>query len=450
MNKNNTLRYYVTPLVALMAVALFSSCSDQPPRITPKQVYSAPPAYDYPINNPYAATIIGMPPKMKVDYSAVPKAEDESLMLFPDRDIPEGFWYDRGGLHYAQLLQSTPAPVVYVIPGTGGDIHSENMRTLTGMLYTAGFSVVLLPSPTHPDFILNASRNFIVGRPPQDAQDLYRAMTQINARIAAQTTVTGTMLIGYSLGAMDAAYTAKLDDAQGALHFRRVMLINPPWSLYSSMHTLDTLLYSALPGGINEADRFLKSAIRRLSSVNQSADALDFQNERVLLDAYQKYKPSDRRLSTTIGISFRLAAANMIFTSDVMCHCGYIFPKNAEFTTSTPLNDYFAVAIRTSFRNYFDDIYTDTFRAENPGLTKQELIDEGSFAAIAPYIENHPKIGMITNADDIILAPGELNKLKAVFGRNATVYPNGGHMGNLGDPAVAYHIVQFLTQREGL
>ncbi len=445
MKKNMGDAHALLQGMLLLAVMLISSCSPQPALPPSKQALSGPPAYDYPIDNPYAATIIGMPPEMKVDYSNahIPKPQDKKITLFKDRPIPEGFWYEEG-LRYSQLLQQKPAALVYVIAGTGADSRAETMRTIANILYSGGFSVVLLPSPTHPNFIINASGNYIPGRPAQDAEDLYRLMNRIDQKVSSEAKVTGHMLIGYSLGALDAVFTAKLDDERKALNFNKVLLINPPLSLYSSMQVIDNLLYSALPGGINEADRFVKTAVSRLSSMSQSSDALDFQNERLLIDAYNKYKPSDNRLATTIGLSFRLAAADMIFASDVMSRSGYIFPRNLEFTTSTSLNSYLSVALRTSFRNYFDDIYTERYCADNPRLSKQALIDESSLESLSGYIVRHPKIGLITNKDDIILAPGELSKLVALFGKNAAVFPNGGHLGNLGDRAVAYHIIQFL------
>jgi hypothetical protein len=431
--------------IAFLIAGLTASCAPQPKLTQPIRVLGNPPVYDYPINNPYAATIIGVPPEMKVDYSSVPALQDRTITLFKDRVVPEGFWYQRG-FKYSELLQTTPAPLVYVIAGTGADSHSESPHTIADILYSAGFSVVILPSPTHPNFIINASRNFITGNPVQDSEDLYRIMKVVDTQVALEAKVTQRMLVGYSLGGLDVVFTARLDDEQKAFNFSRVLLINPPLSLYSSMQVLDTMLYQALPDGINDAARFVKTAVRRLSRINQSSDALNFSNERLLIDAYNKYQPSDARLATVIGLSFRLAAADMIFTADVMSRSGYIYPKDRDFTTSTSLNDYFAVALRTSFRNYFDELYMQKYQAQNPRMTKQDVIAESSMESMAGYIASHPNIGLITNRDDIILAPGEEAKLVALFGKNATVFPSGGHLGNLGTPSVAYRIILFLER----
>ena len=430
-------------LIALFCLLLVTACTAT--NLKPQQVYSSPPVYNYPIRNPYAATVLGVPPEMQVDYSSLPEPEDKTLTLFNDRPIPEGFWYDHG-LKYGELLQSKPAPLVYVIAGTGADSRSSITRTIADILYFAGFSVVLLPSPTHPDFIINASSNFVPGRPSQDAEDIYRVIKLIDPQVAAEAKVTRRMLVGYSLGAVDALFTARLADERKSLNFSRVLLINPPYSLYSSMQTIDNLLYRDMPEGISDADYFIKGTVQRLSSIKQSSDALDFSNERLLLDAYTQDKIGNNRLATIVGISFRLSAADMVFTADVMGHDGYIFPGNRVFTTTTPLNDYMGLALRTSFRNYFDQIYTEKYRAVNPSLTRRDLMREGNLTLLAGYIAQHKNIGILTNADDIILGKGEYDKLVKLFGRNAIVFPNGGHMGNIAHPAVAYRIVEFLRQ----
>lgn len=422
-----------------------AACSPQ--QKTPEKTFTAekPPVYDYPIRNPYAATIITVPPEMKLDYSDVPDPENKTLTLFEDREIPEGFWYENG-LRYSQLLQDHAAPLVYVIAGTGADHRAEKMRTLGNILYSAGFHVVLLPSPTHQNFIINASSNFIVGRPRQSAQDLYRVMRTIDREVTRDVTVTERMLTGYSLGGLDAAFTAKLDDEQHALNFSRVLLINPPYGLYSSIKVISAMLYQDLPNGIDDADGFIKNAMKRMSSVNQSGDALDFQNERLLMDAYEKYPPSDAKLATTIGLSFRISAASMAFAADVMSHAGYVFPKDKEFTTGSDLKRSMSLALRTSFEDYFNELYIRRIHETEPTITRDQLVAESNLEHLGGYIRGNPKFGLITNTDDVILAPGEVDRLASMFGANAYVFDSGGHVGNLGHPAVAYTIAHFMQQ----
>lgn len=401
------------------------------------------PAYDYPIKNPYAATVITMPPDQKVDLSDIPAPKEKTITLFPDRKIPDGFWYENG-LRYGQLLQNGPAPLIYVIPGTGGDHRAGKMHALARMFYSAGFHVVLLPSPTHQNFIINASSDFHGQRPVESAKDLYRVMQRIDAKVSKEVTVTQRMLTGYSLGGMEAAFTAYLDDQQHQLNFSRVLLINPPYDLGSSIRLIDRMLYVDMPGGMDDADRFIERLMARLGSVNQGGEALDFENERLLLDAYEQDKLDSGNFATTIGLSFRLSAASMIFTSDVMSRRGYVFPKDAEFTSYTRLDTAMAIALRTSFIDYGNAFYAEQLRTKRSDATQEQLAYEDTLGYLGDYIRSNPKFGLITNQDDIILAPGEVEKLAALFGNQAHIFSNGGHLGNMTHPAVAYAIVHFM------
>lgn len=424
-----------------LSLAACGPAAEKDPKVALKPS-EGPPAYDYPIQNPYVATIVGMPPEKKLDYSEVPDPSEKTLTVFNDRKIPEGFWYEHG-LRYSRLIQEKPAPLVYVIAGTGADHRAEKMRTIGNALYSAGFSVVLLPSPTHQNFIINASSNYLVGRPLQSAQDLYRVMKLIETDIAKDAKVTDHMLVGYSLGGLDAAFTAKLDDEQHALNFSRVLLINPPYDLFNSMKTISAMLYQDMPNGMDNADVFLTRVIQRLGSA-RSGDALNFSNERALLDAYEKYKPDDAKLASLIGLSFQLSSSSTAFTADVMSKTGYLFPKNREFTTDTDLTTSMALSLRTSYIDYFNEYYMRRLQAAYPNATKESLIAESNLSYLDSYIRGNPKFGLITNEDDIILRPGEVYKLASLFGKNAFIFSNGGHVGNLAHPTVGYDIVWFL------
>lgn len=428
---------------ALGAIMALCACAKPVEAPKPRWLEGAKPTYDYPITNPYAATIIAVPASMQIKAEGVPATQERKLNVFSNRPVPEGFWYQKQ-LRYGVVLQNHAAPVAYVLAGTGADWRAGNMRLLADILYLSGFHVVLLPSPTHPNFIVSASGNFTPGRPRQGAEDLYKVIGLIDAGLAKEIGVTGHVLTGYSLGALDAAFTARLDADRHQMNFQRVLLINPPLDLAASMDRIDRMLYRGLPNGVDGLDAFIDGALARLAAVSTGGDALDFNNEHLLLDAYNTFRPGDDKLATTIGLSFRFAAANMIFTSDVMSHAGYIFPKNREFTTDTPLNDTLAVALRTGFTNYFEEVYTERYMAENPGLTKESLLSEGKLESLASFFATNPQIGLLTNEDDLILAPGDAERLAAMFGDRAILFPSGGHMGNLGHPAVARAIADFM------
>jgi phospholipid-binding lipoprotein MlaA len=46
-------------------------------------------------------------------------------------------------------------------------------------------------------------------------------------------------------------------------------------------------------------------------------------------------------------------------------------------------------------------------------------------------LANSPSAFLFHNADDVTMAPGEIDQLQKIFGSRATIYPHGGHCGNL-------------------
>lgn len=432
-------------LIVGFGLLLTSACAQIPSPQGDIATDSGVPVYDYSFDNPWAATVLGTPQAQQVQFGERVEPVRREIEIFEQRDIPEGFWYQRR-LRYSVLLQPAPAPLVFVVAGTGADDQAPHMLTLGQTLYQAGLHVVLLPSPTHPNFIISASGSMLPGRPDADAADLYRVMRLVDARLRDRQRITGYQLTGYSLGAWHAAFVAKLDGEQDAFQFQRILLINPPLSLYRSVQAIDAMLVRNLPGGISGLDAFLDEAIVRLASTFSGTDALNFQDPDFTIDAYQRLRPSDGRLAAAIGLSFRLSAANLTFTADVMRGGGYIFPEDQPFRSTTPLSAYLAVALRTSLLDYFNDIYAGYYLAEHPALTKGDLLEQTSLSAIGTWLSANDRVWLMTNEDDVILAPGDLDVLRHIFGQRSRIFPNGGHMGNLEHRAVATFISDFFLQ----
>ena len=81
-----------------------------------------------------------------------------------------------------------------------------------------------------------------------------------------------------------------------------------------------------------------------------------------------------------------------------------------------------------------------------PPVPWEEL---SSLQEIESYLSTADHIGMMTNADEIILAPGELDYLRELFGNRATVYPRGGHCGNLAFPDNVEDMTAFFKGKAG-
>jgi len=398
-------------------------------------------AYDYPFDDPFVATVIGTPVEYRAKLDVRVPLKRRSLKVFPDRDTPELFFYD-DEFRYSYALQKGPAPLVFIIAGTGGSHDGRGVKWLGQVFYQAGFHYVGLSSPTHSNFIVSASGTGVPGHAFQDAEDLYRVMEQIRDRLGKRVEITDYYLTGYSLGAFNTAFVALLDDQRHAFDFRRALMINPPMRLYSSISLLDRMLEN-IPGGEDNFGRFYQNLVDAFAEVYIRTDVLQF-NEDFLYQAYEVFKPEKELLAALIGTSFRMSAANMAFTSDVMTNFGYIKPANVRLRKNTDLGTYNQVAMRLGFTDYFHAYFYPWFHEQDPAVSRADLIEEMSLRTIEDYLRSSTKIYVIHNEDDLILEPGEIRFFPEVFGDRATIYPNGGHLGNMQQRDVVEHMIEVF------
>lgn len=382
--------------------------------------------YGYPIDDSFAATILGTPQNLRPDTRG--EVPIKTMVLETDLKKPDIFFYDRG-LRYTVAFQNRKAPLVFLIAGTGGSSKSAKIVALMANLYHAGFHVIALPSPTFPNFIINASTTHVPGNLSEDAADLYGMMEKIWSVTQRSIEVSDFLLAGYSLGGTEAAFVAKLDDERKVFNFRRVLMLNPAVSLYTSVSRIEGLL-DRIPGGPRRIGAFYNGVMAKSTDFYRKGDFVAIDDD-FLFAAYQAQILNRDEAGGMIAVSFRISSAGMIFASDVMTHGGYVVPKNRELQNSDSLEDYFWTTLHLSFLDYFNEYFVPYFQSRRPGLTKEELLETVSLRSIEGYLASSAKIGVITNEDDFILAPEEIDYLRRVIGPRLKVYPRGGHLGNL-------------------
>jgi hypothetical protein len=388
-------------------------------------------AYDYPLKDPYVATVIGTPsefqPKLpkKIDYKMM------SFKVFPERAIPDVFWYQRE-FRYSLTYQKGEAPLIFVIAGTGSTFYSSNMIFFQRIFYQAGFHVICLSSPTSMNFIATASKTSLPGNILEDARDLYRVMEMAWEQVKGRIKVSEFYLTGYSLGGAEAAFVSKLDEERGSFNFKKVLVINPPVSLYNSAKILDEMLMAALTG--QTWNQWFNGLLESFSEFYKTMGYIDLSQDYlydVYRTIYRTRDPQQKNLATMIGTVFRISSNNMVFTSDVMTNAGLIVPKNLKMGAADSLYDYFRVTSTMTFVDYFDELLFPFYKAKYPELTEQLAIQIVSMRHIEDYLRTSPKISLMGNADDLILTSEDLSFLKDVFGSRAKIYPYGGHCGNM-------------------
>ena len=399
--------------------------------------------YGYPFDDAFVATVVGTPEAYRAELPEKIPMKMASLTVFEDRVVPDYLWYEED-LRYSYALQKKAAPLVFLIAGTGGSHTGGKNKNMARAFYQAGFHVVSLSSPTLPNFVVSASRTSVTGHAVHDAEDLYRVMELVWKRLKKKIEVTDFFVTGYSLGGFNTAFVTWLDERKQVFKFKKALLINPPVRLYNSISLLDRMLEN-IPGGVDNFSTYYNNIVATFSDVYKRADRLEF-NEDFLYQVYEAMQPKDEELAALIGLSFRFSSANLAFTSDVMTDFGYVKPKNVHFTKNSSPGDYLKVTFRLGFTDYFHDYFYPFYQAQDPSITRDQIVEEMSLEHIADYLRGADKIEVMHNANDLILAPGEIDFFPRVFGARAKIYPKGGHCGNMDYPDNVAHMVNVFKQ----
>lgn len=401
--------------------------------------------FDFAETNPLLATIAGTPRHQQPDLprDVDVRQRDLRVRVLPERELPAALSGFRD-LEFRLAWQREPAPLVFLLAGTGSGYDSARMDFLKRVFWQAGMHVLVLSSPTNHDFLAAASRSALPGLPADDARDLHAAMMLASER-AQQATgiqITGYHLVGFSLGALHAAFVAELDHRLlKQFDFQRVLLLNPPVSLLNSVRRLDALVQVQMDDS-SGADDFYERMFDKVARYYAEQGGGDL--ETALYGSLQN-SLSDAELAMLIGAVFRFAAADLVFMSDLLNGRAEYAPGDRRLWVSTSLTPYLRKALFCDFGCYLNTRLRPAWETRHAGGTLEQLAHQASLQAIADYLGNEPRIAVIGAADDLILTREDYDFLLEIFGDRAVIYPRGGHGGHLQHKAVVERALDLLS-----
>ncbi|MET0226718.1 MAG: hypothetical protein ABW187_09780 [Dokdonella sp.] len=376
------------------------------------------------------ATVYGTPPQDLAPLPARVPLSEMDIALPWTRPVPDVFWFDRK-LRVWFSAQPQPAPLAIVISGTGSDGNTSKLSLLRAALYGAGYSVLTMPSPTFPGFIVSTSSTGVAGDLIQDGRDLYAAMQQVIAHLPHEVQITDIDILGYSLGGANAAIVKSIDAREHRLKIRRAVMINPPVSLFSSIGRLDKLFAVSI-GGDAGIERLYQQLYAQLANLYRASDAVQI-DENFLLGAAAAVLHSDKEFSAAIALTFRIALVNMFFAGDLYAGTGVVVDPKHPPKVGDSLEETARILRTKPFSEYFARVFAPYYLQHRPNSTRESLIADNRLDIIGDALRTDSDYYVQTNSDDLILDQQELAWLRATMGSRIAVYDHGGHLGNLGD-----------------
>ena len=386
-------------------------------------------SYNFPIDDPYSATIIGSATMMTPGVSENIPLKVYEIQIKDKKDIPDIFWYASKFKFSFSKQKNKKAPLIFVLAGTGSDYNTTRVKFMQRIFHDAGYHTIAISSQMSQQFMISASSNSVPGLLLEDNKDIYKAMKLAYNKIKDQVEVTDFYIRGYSLGGSNAAVLSYIDEKEKVFNFKRVFMVNPPVDLYNSAVKLDKYLDDYTGGKTEGIEKLLNTTLAKVKGgltseyANIGADTIyNIVKGDILSDAEKR---------AYIGLAFRLTSTDLNFISDFMTR-SHVYTKNPEKVDKyTNMKEYFKAVNFATFEDYVNKIGFPYYKKHNKDYSIEALKREASLKVIEDYLRTSPKIAAVTNADELILNEKDFAFLKDVFKDRLVIYPKGGHCGNM-------------------
>ena len=386
-------------------------------------------SYNFPIDDPYSATIIGSATMMTPGVSENIPLKVYEIQIKDKKDIPDVFWYASKFKFSFSKQKNKKAPLIFVLAGTGSDYNATRVKFMQRIFHDAGYHTIAISSQMSQQFMISASTNVMPGMLINDNEDIYKAMKLAYNKIKDQVEVTDFYIMGYSLGGTNAAVLSYIDEKEKAFNFKRVFMVNPPVELYDSAVKLDKYLDDYTGGKTVGIEKLLNTTLAKVKGeltseyANIGSDTIyEIVKGDILSEAEKK---------AYIGLAFRLTSNDLNFISDFM-NKSHVYTKNPEKVNKyTNMREYFKAVNFATFEDYVNKVGFPYYKKYNKDFTIEDLKREASLRVIEDYLRTSSKIAAVTNSDELILNEKDINYLKDVFKDRLVIYPKGGHCGNM-------------------
>ncbi len=144
-----------------------------------------------------------------------------------------------------------------------------------------------------------------------------------------------------------------------------------------------------------------------------------------------------------IGANFRLILRDAIYSSQLRHNQG-IIQQPLRTMRREPV---YREILQYSFEEYIQKFVIPAYRERGLDLAQGDIFEKGAdLRAHEATLKGDPRLHVLVNQNDFLLDPADLAWLRDAFGpEQLTVFPHGGHLGNLGAPEVQGVLLKALS-----
>jgi len=338
-------------------------------------------------------------------------------------------------LKFTFWLQPGKATVVYIVPGLGSHRLAQPSLALAELVYKNGFSAVCVSSAFNSEFMEHASTAAMPAYLPVDGHDVHVALTAIDRRLQARypDRLGDKALMGYSMGALHSLFIAATETTNRwpLITFDRYVAINTPIRLLHGVSRLDEFYRAPLDWSGAERTDNIENTFLKVAALSKS---------RLAPQTSLPFSAIESRF--LIGLTFRLMLRDIIFGSQRRNNQGVLQHPVRNLRRTTVYQE----ILQYSYKDYFEKFVVPYYSTLGIDSTAETMEKAGDLRTYDASLRTNPNIRIIVNRNDFLLADEDLAWLRATFAsEQVTVFEQGGHLGNLFNPAVQKTILGALA-----
>lgn len=352
-------------------------------------------------------------------------------------------------LKFTFWLQPGKAPVVYIVPGLGSHRLAQPALALAELVYSNGFSAVVVSSAFNAEFMEHASTTTVPAYLPVDGHDVHVALTAIDRRLqtAYPDRLGDKALMGYSMGALHSLFIAATEptnpppsdfgvpqsrDQQPLIAFDRYVAINTPVRLSHGLSRLDEFYRAPLDWTNAERTDNIENTLLKVAALSKCT-----------LTPQTSLPFSAVESRFLIGMTFRFILRDIIFSGQQRYDQGVLKHPILNLRRDPVYQE----ILQYSYQDYFEKFAVPYYQVRGTASQTAEALEKaGDLRTYEARLHANPNIRIIVNQNDFLLADEDLAWLQAMFtSEQLTIFEQGGHLGNLFNPVVQKAILGALS-----
>ena len=304
------------------------------------------------------------------------------------------------------LQKDKNAPLFIIYPSIGEGAGTHHSVVFAKIFYDAGYSVIMLGSHFHWEFVKSMPDGYYPGLPDTDAKYIRSVTAKIvdNIEKKYEHKFSQKNILGTSLGAMSTLFIANLESNDNILNINKYIAVSPPIDLKYALTQID-----------KNSDEFDKTSDEvKQKTATTAAKILQLyqlKNDGDLNIETLPFSDEEGKLITTFIMRQKLS--DLIFTIEKA-------PNNKKTNIYEVINN-------MSYKDYAEKYL---------GITNwfdENILDEKntSLYSLANYFLNNDNYKIYQSLDDYLINKSQLAKLKNYAGTHMTCLNCGAHLGFL-------------------